>query len=196
MRTRIIPKMLNDEVEEYLTRNDIVIVPVGTVEMHGGFPLDSETVVSEAFALKMAEACDGLVLTGLPYFYAGATASGRGTVQVSIQEGIRYLTGIAESLLRQGFKRQIYISAHGPAHMTVSPMVRDFMDKTGTPILYMECICRFKNILSISHQLHDHIHIQNMSIRRSRAVRSLMMYSHWHIKVVRSDIILEIRKTT
>lgn len=36
MRTRIIPKMLNDEVEEYLTRNDIVIVPVGTVEMHGG----------------------------------------------------------------------------------------------------------------------------------------------------------------
>ena len=96
--------MLNDEVEEYLTRNDIVIVPVGTVEMHGGFPLDSETVVSEAFALKMAEACDGLVLTGLPYFYAGATASGRGTVQVSIQEGIRYLTGIAESLLRQGFK--------------------------------------------------------------------------------------------
>ena len=33
MRTRIIPKMLNDEVEEYLTRNDIVIVPVGTVEM-------------------------------------------------------------------------------------------------------------------------------------------------------------------
>ena len=31
MRTRIIPKMLNDEVEEYLTRNDIVIVPVGTV---------------------------------------------------------------------------------------------------------------------------------------------------------------------
>ena len=71
MRTRIIPKMLNDEVEEYLTRNDIVIVPVGTVEMHGGFPLDSETVVSEAFALKMAEACDGLVLTGLPYFYSG-----------------------------------------------------------------------------------------------------------------------------
>ena len=99
MRTRIIPKMLNDEVEEYLTRNDIVIVPVGTVEMHGGFPLDSETVVSEAFALKMAE-----------------------------------------SLLRQGFKRQIYISAHGPAHMTVSPMVRDFMDKTGTPILYMDMI--------------------------------------------------------
>lgn len=37
MRTRILPKMLNSEVEEYLQHNDIIIVPVGTVEMHGGF---------------------------------------------------------------------------------------------------------------------------------------------------------------
>ena len=138
MRTRILPKLLNSEVEEYLQHNDIIIVPVGTVEMHGGFPLDSETVISEAYALRMAEACDGLVLTGLPYFYAGATASGRGTVQVSIRQGIDYLSAIAHSLLRQGFKRQIYISFHGPAHMTCSPMVRDFFDETGVPILYMD----------------------------------------------------------
>ena len=46
MRTRILPRMLNDEVEEYLSRNDIIIVPVGTVEMHGGFPLDSETTIT------------------------------------------------------------------------------------------------------------------------------------------------------
>ncbi len=138
MRTRILPRLLNSEVQEYLKQNDIIIVPVGTVEMHGGLPLDVETVFSEAVALRMAEACDGLVLTGLPYFYAGATASGRGTVQVSIRQGIDYLSAIAHSLLRQGFKRQIYISMHGPAHMTVSPMVRDFYDETGVPILYMD----------------------------------------------------------
>lgn len=138
MRTRILPRMLNSEVQEYLKNNDIIIVPVGTVEMHGGLPLDVETVVSEAIGLKMAEACDGLLLTGLPYFYAGATASGRGTVQVSVRQGIDYLGAIARSLLRQGFHRQIYLSLHGPAHMTVSPMVRDFYDETGIPILYMD----------------------------------------------------------
>lgn len=138
MRTRILPKMINEEVEEYLERNDIIIVPVGTVELHGGLPLDSETVISEAFAVKMAEEVDGLVLTGLPYFYAGATAMGRGTTQVSIREGIDYLGAIARSLLRQGFKRQIYISFHGPAHMTCSPMVRDFFDETGVPIMYID----------------------------------------------------------
>ncbi len=143
MRTRIFVKLLNSEVQDYLQRNDIIIVPVGTTEMHGGFPLDSETVISEAYALKMAEACDGLVLTGLPYFYAGATASGRGTVQVSIRQGIDYLGAIARSLLRLGFKRQVYLSFHGPAHMTICPMVRDFYDETGVPILYMDMMMQF-----------------------------------------------------
>ena len=158
LRTRILPRMLNSEVESYLEHNDIIIVPVGTVEMHGGFPLDSETVISEAYALKMAEACDGLVLTGLPYFYAGATASGRGTVQVSIRQGIDYLSAIAHSLLRQGFKRQVYISFHGPAHMTCSPMVRDFFDETGVPILYMDLSMQMTKTATDLFKSLDSIH--------------------------------------
>jgi len=148
MRTRILGKMLNSEVQEYLKRNDIIIVPVGTTEMHGGLPLDCETVISEAIAVKMAEACDGLVLTGLPYFYAGATAAGRGTVQVTVRQGIDYLGAIARSLLRLGFKRQVYISFHGPAHMTICPMVRDFYDETGVPILYMDSVMKILGNIS------------------------------------------------
>ena len=158
MRTRIFGKMLNSEVQDYLSRNDIIIVPVGTTEMHGGFPLDCETVISEAYALKMAEACDGLVLTGLPYFYAGATASGRGTVQVSVRQGIDYLGAIARSLLRLGFKRQVYLSFHGPAHMTICPMIRDFYDETGVPILYMDMMMQFgknKDLFTSFTAFHD-----------------------------------------
>lgn len=156
MRTRILGKMLNTEVQEYLNCNDIIIVPVGTTEMHGGFPLDCETVISEAYCLRMAEACDGLVLTGLPYFYAGATASGRGTVQVTIRQGIDYLGAIARSLLRLGFKRQVYLSFHGPAHMTICPMIRDFYDETGVPALYMDCMIQFnKNKDLLTDFLND-----------------------------------------
>ena len=148
MRTRILGKLLNSEVQDYLKRNDIIIVPVGTTEMHGGLPLDCETVMSEALALKMAESCDGLVLTGLPYFYAGATASGRGTVQVSVRQGIDYLGAIARSLLRLGFKRQVYVSFHGPAHMTICPMIRDFYDETGVPILYLDSVMQILGNIS------------------------------------------------
>jgi len=138
LRTRIFGKLLNDEVEAYLQENDIIIVPVGVTEMHGGFPLDCETVIAEAYALEMAKRCDGLVLTGLPYFYAGATASGRGTVDISVRQGIDYLGSIARTLLRLGFKRQIYVSFHGPANLTIAPMIRDFYNETGVSILFMD----------------------------------------------------------
>lgn len=158
MRTRILGKLLNSEVQDYLQRNDIIIVPVGTTEMHGGFPLDCETVISEAYALKMAEACDGLILTGLPYFYAGATASGRGTVQVSIRQGIDYLGALARNLLRLGFKRQVYVSFHGPAHMTICPMIRDFYDETGVPALYLDLMIQMgkcRDIFTSMAAFHD-----------------------------------------
>jgi creatinine amidohydrolase len=138
LRSRFLTRISNSEVETYLEYNDIIFVPVGVVEMHGIFTLDAETVVSEALALKLAEAADGLVLNNLPYFYAGATAIGRGTVQVSIRTGIDYLYAIARSLLEKGFKRQIYISFHGPAELTVKPVIRDFFDDTKVPILYID----------------------------------------------------------
>ena len=50
MRTRFLPKMTHDEVEEYLKRNDIIYVPFGTVEVHGTFPMDVENTTPEAFA--------------------------------------------------------------------------------------------------------------------------------------------------
>jgi creatinine amidohydrolase len=140
VNTRFLSKLTNGEVEEYLNRNDIIYVPVGVTETHGALPLDAETVLAEAIALKMAEESDGLVLQNLPYFFPGGTIVGRGTIQMSIKEGMSYLDKIAKSLLIQGFRRQVYITSHGPAHMTVSSMVRDFFDETKVPILYMDVL--------------------------------------------------------
>ncbi len=40
MRTRCLPSMTNGEVEKYLKRSDIIIIPVGVAETHGMYPLD------------------------------------------------------------------------------------------------------------------------------------------------------------
>lgn len=145
MRTRFLSKCTNQEVEAFLGRNDLIFVPVGVTELHGGLPLDSETVISEAVALRLAEKTDGLVLHNLPYFYAGATLSGRGTVQVSVREGIDYLLAIAKSLYRQGFKRQVFVSLHGPASLTISPMIRDFFEEKKAPLLYIDSVMTMMN---------------------------------------------------
>lgn len=138
MRTRFLSKCTNQEVESYLESNDIIIVPVGVTELHGGLPMDSESILAEGIALKMAEACDGLVLHNLPYFYAGSTIRGRGTVQVNVEPSIQYLKEVTKSLIRQGFRRIIFTSFHGPAHLYISPVVRDIFEEYHVPVLYID----------------------------------------------------------
>jgi creatinine amidohydrolase len=138
MRTRSLPSLTNTEVEAYLSRNDIIFIPVGNVEVHGGLPEDCEYVGPLAFAQKMAEETDGLVFPYLAYFFPGGTVVGKGTVYVTPSEGLAYLKAIAHSLLRQGFRRQIYLTAHGPSPQTLSPLIREFFDETKDPILYIE----------------------------------------------------------
>jgi creatinine amidohydrolase len=138
MRSRYLTSLTNTEVEEYLKRNDIIFIPVGNVEVHGGLPTDCEYVGPLAFAQKMAEEADGLVFPYMAYFFPGGTVVGKGTVYVTPSEGLAYLKAIARSLLRQGFRRQVYLSAHGPSPQTLSPLVREFFDETKDPILYIE----------------------------------------------------------
>lgn len=138
MRSRLLTSLTNTEIEQYLRRNDIIFIPIGTVEPAGGMPIDAEYVIPLAQAIKAAEAVDGLVLPGLAYFFPDATIVGRGAVHVTPSEGTAYLKAIAKSLLRQGFRRQIYLSAHGPSYQTISPLVREIFDETQVPILYLE----------------------------------------------------------
>lgn len=138
MRTRFLSTCTNDEVEAYLERRDVVVVAAGVTELHGGLPLDAESVLSEALALRLAERADGLVLHNLPYLYAGATASGRGTTQLSVRQSIDYCYALAESLIRQGFRRIIWTSFHGPAGVFVSPVIRDIFDAHKVAMLYID----------------------------------------------------------
>jgi creatinine amidohydrolase len=86
----------------------------------------------------MAEEADGLVLPYLAFFLPGGTVVGKGTVYVTPSEGLAYLKVIVRSLLRQGFRRQIYLTGHGPSPQTLSPLIREFFDETKDPILYIE----------------------------------------------------------
>jgi creatinine amidohydrolase len=138
MRTRLLTSLTNTEIEQYLKRNDVIFIPIGNVEPHGGMPIDCEYVGPLASAMKAAEEVDGLVLPGLVYFFPDATVVGRGAVHVTPSEGLAYLKPIAKSLLRQGFRRQIYLSGHAPSFQTISPLVREVFDQTHVPILYLE----------------------------------------------------------
>src|SRR5206468_12681565 len=71
-----------------------------------------EYVGGLAYAIKMAEATDGLVLPGMAYFFPDATIVGRGEVHVTPSEGIPYLMAVARSLFATlGLTRRPSISS-------------------------------------------------------------------------------------
>ena len=139
VRTRYFTSLTNLEVERYLQYNDVIFVPIGNAQARGVLPIDCEYVAAEAIALKMAQETNALVFPYLQFTYAGAGIIGRGTVHVSQAEGLAYLKPLARSLLRQGFKRQIYVTAgNNAAPQTVSPLVLEYFYETKTPALYIQ----------------------------------------------------------
>jgi len=130
MRTRYLPSLTN----QYLKRN---FIPVGTVESFGTMPSDMEYRMAEAYAVRLAEEADGLVLPHVIYFYPGVTVTVVASVYIPQEIGLAYLKALAKSPLRQGFRRQVYLSAHGPSDQYVSGMVRQFFEETKDPILYI-----------------------------------------------------------
>jgi creatinine amidohydrolase len=60
--------------------------------------------------------------------------------------GTAYLMEVCRSLLRQGFRRQVLLSAHGPAGVTISPLVQEFFEETKCPIGYVDLLKHFEGV--------------------------------------------------
>ena len=138
LHTRDLTRLSQVQVAGYLKRSDIIFVPVGAVETNGIQPSGRDYVWPLAYAMAMAEQTGGLYMPGLAWSYPGTTAVAPATINNSPREGTRFLKNLAHSLLRQGFRRQVYLSAsHGPAPLTAGTLVREFFEETRVPILYI-----------------------------------------------------------
>lgn len=138
LRSRQYTDLTAWEIEEYLKTNDIIIVPVGHCETLGSTPVDGEYVGAAAWANLIAEVVDGLVLPHVTYTCAGGTINGRGTIFMSVQDSFNHVLALMHTLLTQGFKRQVYIPAHGPTQMFLCAAVNAFFDETKHTVLYLD----------------------------------------------------------
>ncbi|MEP7362607.1 MAG: creatininase family protein [Acidobacteriota bacterium] len=138
LHTRDLTRLSQVQVSDYLKKSDIIFIPVGAVETNGIQPSGRDYVWPLAYAMAMAEDTGGLYSQGLMWSFPGTTAVASGTINNNPHEGTVFLKNLAYSLLRQGFRRQVYLSAsHGPAPLTVGTLVREFFEETRVPILYI-----------------------------------------------------------
>lgn len=139
LHTRDLTRLSQVQVEDYLKRSDIIFIPVGAVETNGIMPSDRDYVSPLAYSMTMAEDVDALYMPGLVWSYPGTTVVAPATVYTSIAEGVQQLEVLAKSLLRQGFRRQVFLSSgQGPAPLTVGTVVREIFDEKHVPILFID----------------------------------------------------------
>src|SRR5437763_2881048 len=139
LHTRDLTRLSQIQVADYLKRSDIIFIPIGAVETNGIMPSDRDYVSPLAYAMTMADELDALYMPGLIWSYPGTTMIAQATVNISPSQGVEFLRATAQSLLRQGFRRQVYISSgQGPAPLTGGTLVREFFEQEHVPILYID----------------------------------------------------------
>src|SRR6266581_1431881 len=139
LHTRDLTRLSQVQVADYLKRSDIIFIPVGAVETNGIMPSDRDYVSPLAYATAMADELDALYMPGLIWSYPGTTLIASATVNISPSQGLTFLRATAESLMRQGFRRQVYLSSgQGPAPLTGGTLVREFFDEYRVPLLYID----------------------------------------------------------
>ena len=102
------------EVEEYLKKKDIILVPTGSVEQHSPYGLiGTDFITAEAVARKVAEAMQILVAPTVKYGVSPHHMAFKGTVSLTPDTMIILISDIIESLVAHGFRRIVFINGHG-----------------------------------------------------------------------------------
>jgi creatinine amidohydrolase len=130
LHTRDMTRLSQVQVADYLTRKDIIFIPVGAVETNGIMPSDRDYVTPLAYAMTMAEETDALYMPGLIWSFPGTTVIAPSTIYMSPSAGTAYL---------KRFRRQVWLSSgQGPAALTVGTLAREVFEETRVPILYID----------------------------------------------------------
>lgn len=101
------------QVEAYLQRDDLAIVPLGSTEQHGYLSLSVDSILSERVAIESAEPLGVPVFPVQSYGVTPYFRAYPGTVSLRVGTYIALVRDILDSLGHSGFKRILIVNGHG-----------------------------------------------------------------------------------
>ena len=139
MRSRFLLELTTPEVEAYLVEGGTTaLLPVGCVEMHGPHqPVGTDSIVVKAFALRIAEAANGIVLPAMHYTWPGSTDGFAGTIAVEPELVYRTVESILLKAWRMGLRRLLLLSIHHGNHYPLYMLVRRVYEQHHIPAVYV-----------------------------------------------------------
>jgi creatinine amidohydrolase len=101
------------QVEEYLERDDRLVVPLGSIEQHAYLSLGVDRILSQRVAEEAAEPIGVLVLPSLPYGLTPYFAAYPGSPTLRVDTYRALLRDLLDSFADQGFRRFLFVNGHG-----------------------------------------------------------------------------------
>jgi len=140
LRSRFLSELNYDDLTGYLARGGkTALLPVGSVEMHGPHqPLGTDSLVAKAFALRLAEAGDGIVLPEIHYTWSGSTDGFAGTISVEPSLVQQTAEAVALRAAQMGFRRLLVLSIHHGNDFPLYLFVRQIYEKHLIPAVYID----------------------------------------------------------
>ncbi|MGC8464699.1 MAG: creatininase family protein [Acidimicrobiales bacterium] len=114
------------QIEQYLERDDRIVLPTGSTEQHGFLSLGTDAICAERVSMEAAEPLGIPVMPVLPFGMAPYFTSFPGTVSLRITTYLEIMRDILDGLRAQGFKRIAVINGHG-GNAPVSGLIREWI---------------------------------------------------------------------
>jgi len=141
-----LPHMTVPEVNDFLTRSDMVIIPIGALEQHGfHLPIGTDFINGVEQCKLIAQQRDILVapvlMAGQSPYHMGFA----GTITLKSETIIQVHMEAVESLLSHGFKRFVILNAH-TGNTAVSTLLVDRINQTtpGIAVLFEQAVAPFR----------------------------------------------------
>ena len=126
----------SDEIRA-LAPECVAIQPVASVEQHGPhLPLGTDSMIVEEFARRLRERfqkenCPALFLPLMAYGKSNEHINYPGTITYSAQTFMDVLMDVGRSCARAGFRKLVFLNAHGGNFEVLDVMAREIRIETG-----------------------------------------------------------------
>jgi creatinine amidohydrolase len=100
-------------VEEYLTRDDRCVLPLGSTEQHAYLSLSVDSILAERLAVEAAEPLGVPVFPVVAYGITPYFGAFPGTITLGMLTYLSILRDILGAMAEHGFKRIVIVNGHG-----------------------------------------------------------------------------------
>lgn len=114
------------QVEQYLKKDNRVILPIGSTEQHGYLSLMTDAILAQKVSEEAAEPLGVPVMPVLPYGMAPYFCAYPGTVSLKPSTYFAIIQELLDNLYRSGFRRILIVNGHG-GNSPVLAQIQDWL---------------------------------------------------------------------